>query len=182
MRIMKYNFKKTGLIVILPLWALPGLGQSVLKLCYDKSAVQWEETLPLGNGRLGMTPDGGIEEETIVLNDITLWSGAPQDANNYEAYKKLPAIRQLLIEGKNDEAQRLIDKDFVCLGKGGGDEPFGCFQTLGNLRISYSYGGEKVSKEQVQNYSRELDLDEAMARTSFTCCRQFPICGKNRER
>lgn len=141
-------------------------GKPDLRLWYSKPASQWEETLPLGNGRLGMTPDGGIDEETIVLNDITLWSGAPQDANNYEAGKKLPEIRQLLVEGKNDEAQRLIDKDFVCLGKGGGDEPFGCFQNLGNLRISYLYDGKKAGR--VEDYYRELDLNEAIARTSFT--------------
>jgi len=146
---------------------LPCTGQlQPLKLWYNKPASQWEETLPLGNGRLGMTPDGGIDEEAIVLNDITLWSGAPQDANNYEASKKLPEIRQLLIEGKNDEAQRLIDKDFVCLGKGGGDEPFGCFQNLGNLRILYLYDGKKAGH--VEDYYRELDLNEAIARTSFS--------------
>ncbi len=42
-----------------------------LQLWFDKPAAQWEETLPLGNGRLGMTPDGGVEKEKIVLNDIT---------------------------------------------------------------------------------------------------------------
>ena len=62
-----------------------------LRLWYDKPAAQWEETLPLGNGRLGLTPDGGVTEEKIVLNDITLWTGAPQDANNYDAYKSLAA-------------------------------------------------------------------------------------------
>src|SRR5260221_7108719 len=85
-----------------------------LRLWYDKPATQWEETLPLGNGRLGMMPDGNITKETIVLNDITLWSGSPQDANNYGAGNKLPQIRQLLLEGRNDEAQALMDKDFVC--------------------------------------------------------------------
>ena len=89
-----------------------------LRLWYNKPASQWEETLPLGNGRLGMTPDGGVMKESIVLNDITLWSGAPQDANNYNANKKLPEIQKLLLEGKNDEAQSLIDKDFICTGKG----------------------------------------------------------------
>src|SRR5260221_11703391 len=81
-----------------------------LRLWYDKPAKTWEETLPLGNGRLGMMPDGGIDRENIVLNDITLWSGSPQDANNYEAYKNLPEIRKLLLEGKNDDAQALVDK------------------------------------------------------------------------
>src|SRR5262245_49583374 len=91
--------------------------QKPLRLWYDKPAVQWEETLPLGNGRLGMMPDGGVLKEDIVLNDITLWSGAPQDANNYNANKKLPEIQKLLLEDKNDQAQSLIDKDFICVGK-----------------------------------------------------------------
>lgn len=75
--------------------AIPGYSQKKpLKLWYDSPAKMWEETLPLGNGRLGMTPDGGIIKEKIVLNDITLWSGSPQDANNYEAYKSFP-VRQV---------------------------------------------------------------------------------------
>ncbi|MFA5327671.1 MAG: glycoside hydrolase family 95 protein [Prolixibacteraceae bacterium] len=160
--------KLIGIICFMPLAACSVPKQTDLKLKYDKPASQWEETLPLGNGRLGMTPDGGISHETIVLNDITLWSGAPQDANNYEAYKKLPAIRQLLIEGKNDEAQQLVNSDFVCMGKGGGDEPFGCFQTLGNLQIQYLYAGENINADQVSNYKRELDLNEAVANCSFS--------------
>lgn len=43
-------------------------------LFYDRPASAWEETLPLGNGRLGMMPDGGISRERIVLNEI--YSGA----------------------------------------------------------------------------------------------------------
>lgn len=135
-----------------------------LKIWFDKPAAQWEETLPLGNGRLGMTPDGGVEKERIVLNDITLWSGSPQDANNYEAYKQLPAIRKLLAEGKNDEAQRLIDKDFVCLGPGSGGPQWGCFQMLADLDIRYKY---PEGSSGVKNYSRRLSLDSALATTRF---------------
>src|SRR5437879_12967646 len=98
--------------------------QSNLQLWYTKPATHWEETLPLGNGRLGMMPDGGIEHENIVLNDITLWSGAPQDANDDEAYKYLPEIRRLLADGKNDEAQAVVNKNFICKGIGSGCVPF----------------------------------------------------------
>ena len=51
-------------------------------LTYTIPAQIWEECFPLGNGHLGMMPDGGVEKETIVLNDITLWSGAPSDDSN----------------------------------------------------------------------------------------------------
>lgn len=135
-----------------------------LQIWFDKPAAQWEETLPLGNGRLGMTPDGGVEKEKIVLNDITLWSGGPQDANNYEAYKQLPEIRRLLSLNKNDEAQKLIDKNFVCLGPGSGGPRWGCFQMLADLTINYQYAGNSA---QYRNYYRRLSLDSAIATTSF---------------
>jgi alpha-L-fucosidase 2 len=137
-----------------------------LTLWYDKPATQWEETLPLGNGRLGMMPDGGIKDEHLVLNDITLWSGAPQDANNYEAYKSLPEIRKLLNEGKNDEAQQLVDKNFICKGPGSVSVPFGCYQILGDLNIQFTYADAKKA-ESFTNYKRELSLDKAVANCTY---------------
>lgn len=137
---------------------------------YDKPAAQWEECLPLGNGRLGMMPDGGIEEESITLNDITLWSGGYQDANNYNAHRSLPEIQQLLLAGKNDEAEALVNKEFVCTGAGSGsgngaNVPFGCYQTLGSLRIKFVHGKNETAHKQ---YSRSLSLHDAIAHASYT--------------
>lgn len=135
-----------------------------LLLWYDKPAGQWEETLPLGNGRLGMMPDGGVEKEDIVLNDITLWSGSPQDANNYDAHHYLPEIRRLIREGRNDEAQRLVDEHFVCNGPGSGGTQWGCFQVLGTLHLEY---GHRKGESPVA-YRRELDIDKAVATCRYT--------------
>jgi alpha-L-fucosidase 2 len=160
---------RTGQLFLLLLGA--GLVQAQqktpLRLWYNKPATQWEETLPLGNGRLGMMPDGGIMKESIVLNDITLWSGAPQDANNYNANKKLPEIQRLLIEGKNDQAQALIDKDFICTGKGSGAEPYGCYQTLGRLNVAFSYDVTGSTDTPFRDYRRELSLDNAIANCKY---------------
>ncbi|MCR8559543.1 glycoside hydrolase family 95 protein [Mucilaginibacter sp. BJC16-A38] len=141
--------------------------QTQLRLWYDKPASQWEETLPLGNGRLGMMPDGGVTKENIVLNDITLWSGAPQDANNYQAYKRLPEIRKLLLEGKNDEVQDIIDRDFVCTGKGSAGVNYGCYQTLGNMVLKFSYKGVDSNNVKFNDYKRELSLSTATATSSY---------------
>ncbi|SEN76176.1 alpha-L-fucosidase 2 [Mucilaginibacter gossypiicola] len=138
-----------------------------LKLWYKQPAQRWEETVALGNGRLGMMPDGGITNEKVVLNDITMWSGSSQDANNYEAYKKLPEIRSLLAAGKNVEAQAIIDKSFVCTGKGSGGVPFGCFQMLGDLNLSYQYKGIDDKDVKYDNYERELSLNNALAKTTY---------------
>lgn len=139
--------------------------QQKLRLWYDKPANLWEETLPLGNGRLGMTPDGGVAKEKIVLNDITLWSGGPQDANNYDAYKSLPKIRQLILDGKNDEAQDLVNRDFVCKGPGSGGARWGKYQMLADLQLDFDYPG--VTDLKPAQYHRELSLNDAVAYTSY---------------
>jgi alpha-L-fucosidase 2 len=140
-------------------------------LYYTKPAKVWEECLPLGNGRLGMMPDGGVENEHVFLNDITLWSGSPQDANNYDANKYLPQIRELLAQGKNDEAQAIINKDFICRGAGSGNgngakDPFGCYQVLADLSLHFSYGDGQ--QPVITHYKRELSLSQAIAKTTYT--------------
>ncbi|MDR3328487.1 MAG: glycoside hydrolase family 95 protein [Prevotellaceae bacterium] len=144
--------------------ALAQANAPTTRLWFDSPARQWEATLPLGNGRLGMMPDGGVAKETLTLNDITLWSGGSHDADNPEAAQHLPEIRQLLFEGKNDKAQELMYNTFVCKGGGSGGGKFGCFEMLGNLHISYRYPSANATVEQ---YRRQLSLDDAIASTSF---------------
>ena len=136
---------------------------------FDEPARMWEETLPLGNGRLGMMPDGGIDRENILLNEISMWSGSKQDTDNPQAVWSLANIRRLLFEGKNDEAQDLMYRTFVCKGAGSGqgqgaNVPYGSYQLLGNLVLDYIYAGNADS---VSAYRRELNLNDAIASTSF---------------
>ena len=165
-------YASTAQFLLLIFFSLSVAGQErPLTLHYKKPAKAWEECVPLGNGRLGMMPDGGVENENIVLNDITLWSGSPQDANNYGAYKRLPEIRQLLLEGKNDEAQAIINKDFICTGAGSGNGdgakvPFGCYQVLADLSLHFNYGNGQ--QPVFTHYNRELSLDKAISKTTYT--------------
>lgn len=136
---------------------------------FNTPAHMWEETFPLGNGRLGMMPDGGVKKENIVLNEISLWSGSIQDTDNPNARYYLPQIRSLLFEGRNDEAQALMYKTFVCKGAGSGHGhgakvPYGSYQLLGNMTIQYAY---PKNAGEAGSYVRTLSLDNAMATTSF---------------
>jgi alpha-L-fucosidase 2 len=131
---------------------------------FDKPATVWEETVPLGNGRIGMMPWGGIEIEQVVLNEITLWTGQKQDTDNPDAYTHLAEIRRLLFEGKNDEAQALMYKTFTCKGKGSGGGSYGCYQMFANLFLNFKYPD---STAVVSNYRRELSLSNALSTTSF---------------
>lgn len=171
---MKKHFLLTCLPVILLLSASAEADGALqpIRLWYRQPATTWEECLPLGNGRLGAMPDGNIYNENMVLNDITLWSGSPQDADREGAVKYLPAIRKLLFEGKNDQAEKLINQSFICKGAGSGhgsgaNVPYGSYQVLGNLHLSYDYG-EDTSMIKPRNYTRELSLDSAVARCSYT--------------
>ncbi len=165
------TMKKYSLIFVLSFFLFACNEQVEKKqwnLVMTQPAQIWEECFPLGNGHLGMMPDGGIEKETIVLNDITLWSGGPSDDSNPLALESLPEIQRLLKEGKNDEAQNLMYETFVCGGAGSGHGqgakvPFGCYQTLGNMTIEYQYPND----DSVTNYKRTLCLNDAIHKVSF---------------
>ena len=124
------------------------------KLWYDKPASQWLEALPVGNSTLGAMVYGGTDTEEIQLNEETFWSGSPHNNNSPEAKAYLPRVRQLIYDGKENEAHALIDKYFF---KG----PHGMkYLPLGSLKL-------KLEHKDVSDYHRELDLSTALATTSY---------------
>ncbi len=83
---------------------------------------------------------GGTGVERIALNEISLWSGGPQNADNDSARFYLKPIQDLLLAGKNREAQALLQQHFVARGAGSGygqgaEEKYGAYQTLGEIRV-----------------------------------------------
>src|SRR3954465_4434835 len=78
-----------------------------LALWYRKPAPAWLHALPVGNGSVGAMVFGGVEHERIQLNEKSLWSGGPQEADNPEALAALPEVRGLLFGGKYAEAEKL---------------------------------------------------------------------------
>lgn len=139
------------------------------RLFYRRPAKIWEETLPLGNGRLGLMTDSGTQHEHITLNEISMWSGCEADYRNPEASSCLPEIRSLLFEGKNAEAQALMYERFLPR-KEVSDARYGTYQTLGALDIDYVFhvNDGRGPDLQPEGYIRELIMDEGVARSSFT--------------
>lgn len=149
------------------------------RLFYRRPAKIWEETLPLGNGRLGLMTDSGTQHEHITLNEISMWSGCEADYRNPEAPSCLPEIRSLLFEGKNAEAQALMYERFLPR-KEVSDARYGTYQTLGALDIDYDFPVNEGCGPDLQpeGYIRELIMDEGVARSSFTVdgiryCKEF---------
>ena len=132
-----------------------------------KDDAEWLKALPLGNGSFGAMVFGDVNLERIQLNEESMWSGSPDDNDNPEAFAAQAKIRELLFNGNYKEATELTNSTQICKGEGSGhgngaEVPFGCFQTLGDLWID---NGQKGPYE---NYHRELDLDDAIVRISYT--------------
>ncbi|WP_088102818.1 glycoside hydrolase family 95 protein [Halalkalibacter urbisdiaboli] len=126
-------------------------------LFYKKPAQEWNEALPIGNGRLGGMIFGGIEKERIQLNEDSVWYGGPRDRNNPDALKNLQKVRQLLVEGRLKEAEALAELAFT--GVPGAQRHY---EPLGDLLMTFAnHEGE------VLNYQRELNLDEGVSRVFY---------------
>ena len=126
------------------------------KLWYAQPAKEWEEALPLGNGRLGAMVYGGTEYEHVQLSEESIWYGGPVNRINPDMKENLPKIRQLIFEGRIAEAEKLM-----WLAQSGCPNSMHPTQTLGDITIGF----EGLSD--VTDYRRELDMDNALARTEF---------------
>ncbi|MCI3923108.1 glycoside hydrolase family 95 protein [Paenibacillus sp. TRM 82003] len=127
------------------------------RLWYKQAAKQWVEALPLGNGRLGAMIFGGAGEETIDLNEDTLWSGFPRDTNNYDALRHLAKVRELIAAKKYKEAENLVGAKMLGVG-------VQAYQPLGRLRVTHQ---EAVEAGEVEAYERDLDIGEAIASVRY---------------
>jgi len=128
------------------------------RLWYNRPATHWLEALPVGNSQLGAMIYGGVATEEIQLNEETFWSGSPHHNNSPEAKAHLQEVRQLIFQGREQEAHGLIDQYFF---KG----PHGMrFLPLGSLKLAFDYGTASL---QPTNYERELSLGNAINTTSY---------------
>src|SRR5271154_7554290 len=161
---MKFWVAVLSLVVAMPLWAADNKSvASETTIWFDAPARDFTESTPLGNGRLGAMMFGGVDEERIVLNESSVWSGSRQDADRPDAYKVLPEIRRLLLAGKNAEAEALVNANFTCLGAGSGGGQYGCYQVLGNLHLNFLAD----TNAPVLNYQRVLNLDDAVTDLNY---------------
>lgn len=125
-------------------------------LWYDRPASCWVEALPLGNGRLGAMVYGGLQKETVSINEETCWEGAEIDRSNPGALEKLDEIRKAIFEGRYFEAEKIGEEMM-------GVPPYvDCFQPLCSLDIQFENTGI------FRNYRRQLDLENAVHTVQYS--------------
>lgn len=138
------------------------------KLWYQKPADEWEEALPLGNGRLGAMVFGQIQKEQIQVNEESIWYGKRRERINPDAKENLPKIREYIRNGQIQKAQKLMSLAMTGC-------PYGerMYQTLGEISIEMDLPEEKIEKDADSaintTYYRELDLSKAVCHVQHTC-------------
>ena len=126
-------------------------------LWYNKPAGNWDEALPIGNGRLGAMIFGGVKRERYQLNEDSVWSGGPRSRNNKSAIKNLDKVRDLIKQEKISDAEKIIFDGFC-----GTPVNQRHYMPLGDLSVEQHFSGEDTG------YKRELDVENAVASVSFS--------------
>lgn len=130
------------------------------KLWYDQPAANWNEALPIGNGRLAAMVFGNPGVERLQMNEETVWAGEPGNNVPEGTYDSIQQVRRLLFEGKYRHAQDLANRAFP--RQAPKNLNYGMpYQPVGNLEIRFP-GHESVS-----NYYRDLDIQNAVATVSY---------------
>lgn len=126
-------------------------------LRYSRPAENFNEALPVGNGRIGGMVFGGAANELIKLNEDSIYSGGLRHRVNPDAQEGLAEVRALLAEGRIPEAEKIAFEKLQ-----GVTPNMRHYMPLGDLSINMELDGKP------KNYSRTLDLSTAVTDVNFT--------------
>ncbi len=131
---------------------------NAMSLWYRQPASNWNQALPIGNGRLGAMVFGGVDCELLELNEESIWARSDMHQPNPAARDALGRIRQLLAEGKPDEAEYLAQSTQM-----GNPRVVQPYQPLGAIKIhTYPDACKTLS-----SYIRKLDLNTAIIHSEY---------------
>jgi alpha-L-fucosidase 2 len=125
-------------------------------LWYRQPARDWNDALPLGNGRIGAMVYGSVPRERIQLNEESLWAGEPLDVYPDRFAWHLRHVQQLVLEGRIREAREYGLAHLTASPTG-----FRSYQPLADLLITVEHG------RSAREYRRELDLETGISRVEY---------------
>jgi hypothetical protein len=133
------------------------MARTVEELWYEQPANDWNEALPVGNGRLGAMVHGRTDTEILPLNEDSVWYGGAQDRNPRDALKYLPQLRQAVRAGDHAEAEKLATLAFFA-------NPISQrqYEPLGTLFIDFGHKADHIT-----GYRRSLNIDDATANVEY---------------
>ena len=148
------------------------------KLYYQQPAANWNEALPLGNGRIGAMVFGGAALDRLQINEDSLWSGGFEDRVNSSARERIPEIKELIAQGRIQEAERLALRAFA--GTGDNERHY---EPMADVLLFFSeddpgfslhaircLNGKDMGKctpKETEAYVRSLDLDTGLHQVKY---------------
>lgn len=146
-------------ILIIHSFLNEGNGQSTtdLKLWYNNPATNWNEALPIGNGRIAAMIFGNPEMERLQLNESSIWAGGPSRNDNPNALAAIPQIRDYIFAGNYAAAHNLTNSKVIATSLHGAP-----YQTAGNLYLHFP------GHENYTGYYRELNIEDAVFSCKYT--------------
>ena len=128
-------------------------------IAFNSPAKDWNEALPIGNGKNGAMVFGGVYTDTLQLNNDSIWYGTPKDRLNPSAREYLPKIRKMIDEGDIAGAE-----DLCALALSGVPDTMSHYEPLGNLYVLHDIDPDT----KISGYKRELSFEDAVSTTTFT--------------
>lgn len=124
---------------------------------YDKrSPKQWVESLPIGCGSMGATLMCGVAQETLYLNEETIWSQNKKNTPNPEMAEKVKRIRELFLANDPIAANRYANSNLSdCFSR------ICSYEGAGMLNIELHEG------DSCGNYEHRLDLNNGIATVEY---------------
>lgn len=113
---------------------------------------------------------GDPANEELQLNEETVWGGGPHNNNQPRALKYLAEVRKLIFEGKNVEAQKIIDEEFKTPQNG---MPY---QIVGSLMLSFSLFESRIKEPVRKSQSESYLLLPKSVRPGKTGSWHFASC------
>ncbi|MDY3929443.1 MAG: glycoside hydrolase family 95 protein [Clostridia bacterium] len=138
------------------------------KLWYKKCARNWNEALPIGNGRIGGMVFADPENDLIYLNEETMWSGCPDNDDTLYSMEKLNEIRERIKNKEFDKSDKMISDMMVGRRSQLYLTPGVLKLTIDNIStdaVYYVDDTEKSNKKPLLDYRRELDLKTAVIKS-----------------
>lgn len=136
---------------------IPSWGEKA-EMWYRQPADEWMKALPIGNGRLGAMIYGGVQNETIALNESTMWSGEYNPIQDRPfGRERMRQLQQMSLEGKLDQVDDIAANQLT-----GRTSSFGTHLPIGDLKLAFTLPAGEVTE-----YRRALDLENAVATTTF---------------
>jgi len=132
-------------------------GRADMRLWFERAAQERNESLALGNGRLGAVLYHGVTEELIEISEETLWVNSTTSVEEGSRMKEhISTLWKLLDESRFKEANELVDK--YCFD----DRPQLRVNLMADMKLTFA------DHERFSDYRRQLDMSTAVARLSYS--------------